>query len=90
MRQQKNKLLAAVAAGNIYLAQTLAAALRQLHQGAVARQVPVGVVYIFEMVNIQHHQRQGGAITAGALHFAPPGFLEVAPVIQPGQRVGDG
>ena len=54
---------------------------------AVADRVAEGVVDLLEVVEVERHQRPGGAVAAAAGHLPAQVFLEAAPVLQPGQRV---
>ena len=63
--------------------------IRQSGQYFVADFVSVGVVDLFEIVQVNHNQGERFFLPFPfALLFNPPLYL--APVVQPGQRVGDG
>ena len=63
-RQQHAKLFAAQSAHGVAGAQLVFDGLRKRHQGAVAFQVAKTVVDGFEMVQVQHQQRERLAIAA--------------------------
>ena len=81
---QHHELLAAHATDNIDAAQRIAQDLAQFPQNGVTRLVAIGIVDVFEAIDIEHEQGKRMAI---ALHMRKLGFTplhEMAPVGQAG------
>ena len=64
-RQQKQELLAAPAAGEVGVAERRAKDVRELAQHVVADRVPVRVVHVLEVVEVDEHDSQRRAETVG-------------------------
>jgi hypothetical protein len=52
--------------------------------------MPKFVIVVFEVVNIHHHNPQRILAAGGGMQFAHQGFIQVAPVIQTGERIVNG
>ncbi len=48
------------------------------------------VVDFLEIIHVDHQHRQRITVTARAAQFDLAQFIEMPPVVQPGQAVGDG
>ncbi len=64
--------------------------LGHLDQHLVAARMTVGVVELFEMVEIRHDHRQGPVVALGAVDLLLQAFLEMAVVVETGETVGIG
>src|SRR3712207_6928366 len=56
----------------------------------VARVVAERVVDLLEVVDVEQHERSAAAVAGGALELALERLVEVAPVVQAGERVAHG
>jgi hypothetical protein len=56
----------------------------------VANLVPVGIVDLLEMVDIEHDQRQWISFATSSRNLTLQRFVEIAPVVQAGQAVTHG
>src|SRR2546428_1624044 len=63
---------------------------RQLAEEGIAGQVAQRVVVVFEKIQVDHTQRAVAPVPADAVDFGAQDLLEMPPVIQPGQRIGNG
>src|SRR3989441_6186185 len=63
---------------------------RQLAEEGIAGQVAQRVVVVFEKIQVDHTQRAVASVPADAVDFGTQDLLEMPPVIQPGQRIGNG
>ena len=89
-RQQQQELLAAIAAGHVGGTRLLAQHRRQVLEDFVARLVAVGIVDALEMVEIDQHQAQRVPLALAVRQIAVHGGIEIAPVVETGQRVAVG
>ncbi len=90
LRQQQHEFLAAVPAGQVLHAHVALQQLRQGLQHGVARGVAVGVVDALEVVDVDHQQRQRQALGAALRDPGREGGVQVASVVQAGERVAHG
>src|SRR5690606_28187254 len=88
-RQDQGEFLAAVAAGDVFVARVRGQHLCEMDEDRVAAVVAVLVVEALEVVDVQHQQRQRPAATLTARQFALQGFLQIAPVEQAGEGIAD-
>src|SRR2546425_6276988 len=63
---------------------------RQLAEEGIAGQVAQRVVVVFEKIQVDHPQGAVAPVPADAVDFGAQDLLEMPPVIQPGQRIGNG
>jgi hypothetical protein len=86
--KQQHELLAAVARRQVAGAAGVRGdGLRHLLQAAVAGRMAQAVVVQLEVVDVEHHQRQGAAAAHGALPFLFQEAVEMPAVGDLGQRV---
>jgi hypothetical protein len=90
LREHDGELLAPVPSEQILAPDLLLHRRGQLLEHVVARQVPVGVVDLLEVVEVEHHQRQGPPVAVGAGDLALQGLEEVSLVGDLGQPVDGG
>ena len=88
LRQQHHELLAALPERHVDLAQPDPQPPGELAQHGVPGRVPVRVVDLLEVVQVEHQHGEHPAEPAGPLHLAAQRFAQVAVVPQPGERVG--
>ena len=89
-RQDGGEFFAANAPEQVATAQYPATAFRDAPQHLVALQVAVGVVDVFEIIDVQQQERQRGALHAGVVEGLVGEFEEVSAVAALGQYVGGG
>ena len=87
LREDHRELVAADAAGDVGVADDLADALGDLGQHRVAGEVADPVVDRLEVVEVEDDQREAPVVALGARGLAREGLVEVAAVVQPGERV---
>ncbi|MNP01980.1 hypothetical protein D3C76_938130 [compost metagenome] len=87
-RAQDHELLSAQTTEHIGAAQTLTDALAQAAQHMIAHRMTKLVVDAFEVIDIQHDDRQVLIVALSALKLDLQTLLEIAPVMDTGQRVG--
>ena len=88
--QRQRELLAAVAGEHFLFAHARAHAPRQLLEHVVAGEVPVLVVDLLEVVDVEHHQRQRPLVARAARDLLLEVLDEVALVERLRQTVDDG
>ena len=89
-RQQDHKFVAAVAAGDVFFAHALLQECAQLAQEGIAGFVAVGVVESLEAVHVQQHDGQLPLPARRAADFAVQDFVQIAPIVEAGERIADG
>ena len=82
------ELLAAEAADDVRSAQRHTQEVGEVAQNLVADAVPVDVVDALEVVDVEHQDRDRVARTARARQLGAQALVEVAVVVEAGQRVG--
>ena len=82
------ELLAADPADDVAGADGRAEVVGQLGQHLVADRVPEDVVDLLEVVDVDHHDRDVRVLGGGERQLAPKALVEVAVVVEAGQRVG--
>ena len=87
--QHQHELLAAIAAGDVALAAVLLHQLGKGLEGFVATEVTIGVVDLLEEVQIHQDHAQRIAFASGAGELADQGFVQIAAVVEAGERVAD-
>ncbi len=87
LREDDRELVAAHPAGDVRRANDVAHALRRLGEDAVAREVADAVVDRLEVVEVEDHERQVPLVAVRARNLAREGLVEVAPVVEAGERV---
>ena len=85
--QDHRELVAADAAGDVGVAHDLADALGDLGEHGVAGEVADAVVDRLEVVEVEDDQREPAVVALGARDLARERLVEVAAVVQAGQRV---
>ena len=90
VRHHDDEFLAAEPADEIGAAHDAAHALGEMLQHLVAGVMAVGVVDRFEMVDVEHHQRQRAALMRGLVEQSGEMRLEIAPIVEAGQRIDGG
>ena len=85
--QDHRELVAADAAGDVGRADDVADAVGRLGQDAVAGEVADAVVDRLEVVEVEDDERQAAAVALGAGDLAGERLVEVAAVVQAGERV---
>ena len=89
LRQQHHELLPALPERHVHLAQPDPDPPGELAQHRVPRRVPVRVVDLLEVVEVEHQDGQHPAEPAGPLHLPAQRLPQVTVVPQAGQRVGE-
>src|SRR5439155_8879335 len=87
LRHDHRELVAADAARDVGGAHDLAHARGRLRQYGVAGEMPDPVVDDLEVVDVEDDQPEPAVVAVGAGAFAGERLVEVAPVVQAGQRV---
>ena len=87
-RQDDGELLAADPADDVGSANSQLEHVGEDLEDLVALSVPADVVHALEVVDVEHHQRDLLSRPAGALELGAEPLVEVAVVVEPGQRVG--
>ena len=87
LREDDGELVAADAAGDVGRADDVAEPLGRLGEHGVAGEVADPVVDRLEVVEVEHDQRQLALVAIRAGHLPAQGLVEVAAVVEPGQRV---
>src|SRR5438309_832150 len=88
--EDQRELLPAVPRANVGLAGAGDQDLGQFRQHRIAVQVPIRVVDLFEVVDVDHQERDRIVVAAGSLHLLQEPLREVPPVGQLGELVGEG
>ena len=88
--RQHHELLTAPAPHGVGVAEVGLHDARGAHQHLVPGRVAVLVVDPLEVVEVEHHHREGVAVAAGPLQLGGVDGVEAEPVEDPGQRVGVG
>lgn len=88
VRDDHGELLAADPADDVVGTDRRAEVVRELGQDVVADGVPEDVVDLLEVVDIDHHDRDVLVLGRRARQLAAEPLVEVAMVVEPGQRVG--
>ena len=81
------ELLSAGAAKDVRATQRIVDQMRHLLQNNVANGVAPGVVDRFEVVDVEHQQREGSLEPRCTLQFTRRGFNEAAAIEEPGQAI---
>ena len=89
VRAEHHEFLATQATEHIRAAQAMADALAHGLQHPVAHGMTVLVVDPFEMVDVEHDHRQFTATALDPGHFGGQALLEIATVVDTGQRISD-
>ena len=84
-----DKFLATQAADQIDAAHIVQRALGELAQYIVAREMPIAVVDLLEMVDVEHHDSGRGAAFGKPRHQLGHMREDIAPVVKAGQLVGE-
>ncbi len=87
---QQDEFFSSITAGHVFVAHTLAQQASKFFQDGVSCFVAVGVIEVFEVVEVQHDQPDFGVVPLGASHFAFKGFFQITAVEQSGQDISDG
>ena len=82
------ELLAADPADDVGHADRRAQVVGELRQHVVADGVPEDVVDLLEVVDVDHHDRHVRVLGRGKRQLAPEALVEVAVVVETGERVG--
>ena len=90
LHQQHDELLAAVARGDVDVAHRLLDDVRDLAQHGVAGAVAVGVVVALEVVEVAEEHAERPLQLARAVQLLAQALVQVAVVVEAGERVGDG
>ena len=91
VREDDGELLAAVAGAEVHAAARHGEEdLPHLAERLVADLVPELVVEHLEVVQVEHQQRERGAVAVGPAALLPQPLLEVAVVVEAGETVADG
>src|SRR6267378_115451 len=88
-RQDDDELFASIATGQLFGAHTEKQRFTYQAERIVTCGVPEVVVITFEMIDIEHHHRQRGLATTGAVEFAVQSFLHVPAIVEPREWVTD-
>ena len=83
--EQERELVAAEPEGLAALTQPRA----DLRKDAVARRVPVAVVDLLEVVDVDEAERQRPRLLFGAQQLTLEPLVEVTVIAEPGQRIGE-
>ena len=86
--EEQHELLAAIPSNAIDLARLLPQNVGKLLEHFVAGLMPVRVVHALELVEIAHHEREGLLQALRMREHLVDAFVEVAAVVQAGERVG--
>src|SRR5439155_11683696 len=90
LRQHDRELVAANTARDVRRADDVANPLGGLGEHPVTREVAYAVVDRLEVVEVEHDQRQLAAVAVRTGDLARQRLVEVAAVVQPGERVDVG
>ncbi len=85
--EQDDELFAAVAGNGVLRAQGVAADAGEVDERFVAGLVAQAVVELFEVVDVEQGNAEGGFVPAGAGHFLAEYFFQPAPVEYAGELV---
>ena len=85
--QEDDELFATVTAGEVFGADHTTKSFRHQAQGLVASGMAEGVVVTLEVIDIDHEEGEGSAVAAGAMALPLERFLEVAAIVETGERV---
>jgi hypothetical protein len=90
IRQNCNELITSVTGSGVIGAKFLLKQQGNLLQDTITLQVTIGIVYLFEVVDIQDNQGQVALLAQVALNLFTQSLHKVAPVEKPGQviRIG--
>ena len=89
LRKNERELLAAVAAGHVDLADARADHVAEQVQHLVSRHVSISIVDRFEIIHVQHDQREGEAVAPRAFELAPEARVEELAIVETGQPIRD-
>ena len=87
LRHENNKFFAAVTPDCVALAKRLAENRAERAQGDIAGRMTVGVVEDLELIHIQNGDGEGLAITLGAAEFDAETIVDVATIVESGERI---
>ena len=88
--EHQAEFFAAKARRHVVLPQMLQQNLGHLHQHHIPLLMTVGIVDPFEMVDIDHDQREGGVAPGAALELFFQGLHQAAAIAEVGQGIGVG
>jgi hypothetical protein len=86
----KYEFFASITAGQVFSSHTVTESVPDQTERIVPGGMPEGVVIPFEIVDIDHHQRQWTLATSGTVNFAVEKFLHIAAVVKASKRVANG
>src|SRR4026209_2723715 len=89
LRQQDAKLFTTVAGSNISQAKRRFKTVGSQLQGIVAGLVPIPIVVMLEVVDIDHNEAHRVTVALRAAKFLVEPLFQVAPVKQSRQRISD-
>src|SRR5207237_2225529 len=85
--EQNNELVASVACYQVFAAHRVGERVCDFAQEGIARQVTVGVVDMFELVDVQEDDGEGALATPGGFDLLFDSLQQETPVDQPGEGV---
>src|SRR5207302_1578324 len=85
--EQNNELVASVACYQVFAAHRVGERVCDFAQERIARQVTVGVVDMFELVDVQEDDGEGALATPGGFDLLFDSLQQEPPVDQPGEGV---
>src|SRR5882724_427442 len=88
LRHQDGKFLSPVTANQVVLADVLGENLRDLPEHLVAQQVPELIIQLFEVIDVDHQQREPKAVALGRAQRLDDTSLKSTAVVDTGQPVG--
>src|SRR5882724_3024341 len=88
LRHQDGKFLSPVTANQVVLADVLSENLRDLSEHLVAKQVPELIIQLFEVIDVDHQQREPKAVAFGGAQRLDDTSLKSTAVVDTGQPVG--
>jgi hypothetical protein len=87
--QKDHNLFTTVPSNEVYLSDRTLAALRELLQDFIADRMPITVIDLLEIVDIEHHTAKGPLHALCPGEFDSAQLKETAAILQARQRIGE-
>ena len=88
--EQDSEFFSAVSGSGIGFANDLCDGIAKLKEDFIADEMAVGIVDLFEVIEVEHQDRKGALVTAGSLEGGVGAFHEGTVIVESGQSVSDG
>jgi len=88
--KDEGEFFSTITTGHVFSAQATVESIADDRESLVSGGMPKVVVVAFEVIEIEHHNRDGTIFSAGRVQFTVQEFLHVAAVVEVGEGIADG